>query len=300
MNVFITGATGYIGFTVSKALRRAGHDVYGLTRSKEKVAMLEANEIHPVIGSMQEPESYIDVAESCSVLIHAAVDYQHDTVDLDKKTVQTMLKLGEQGAMPKTFIYTSGCWVVGNTGRKAADETTPLKPAPSVAWRPEVEQMVLQSDSVNGLVIRPGCVYGERGGLTGMWFSGAVNGELSVVGNGSNRWTMIHVDDLADAYVRVAESGLSGEIFNISDRSRYTVKEMVEAVASVASYKGDIDYQPLDDALKQMGPMAQALALDQHVDARKAVRLLDWQPKFGGFVDDVETFYKAWKATNQS
>ena len=300
MKVFITGATGYIGFAVSKALRQAGHDVYGLTRSEEKAALLEANEIHPVQGNMQEPGSYMGVAESCSVLIHAAVDYQNDTVDLDKQTVQTMLKLGEKGATPKTFIYTSGCWVVGNTGHKAADETTPLKPAPSVAWRPEVEQMVLQSDSVKGLVIRPGCVYGGRGGLTGMWFNGAVNGSLSVVGDGSNRWTMIHVDDLADAYVRVAESGLSGEIFNISDRSRYTVKEMAEAVARAVSYKGEITYQPVDQAAKKVGPVAEALALDQHVDARKAVRLLGWQPKFGGFVDDVETFFQAWKAANQS
>ncbi|HKI47527.1 MAG TPA: NAD-dependent epimerase/dehydratase family protein [Balneolales bacterium] len=300
MDVFITGATGYIGLAVSKALRRAGHDVFGLTRSKEKATLLEANEVHPVTGSMQEPESYMKVAESCGVLIHAAVDYQNDTVDLDKQTVQTMLKLGEIGATPKTFIYTSGCWVVGSTGRKAADETTPLNPAPTVAWRPEVEQTVLQSASVKGLVIRPGCVYGERGGLTGMWFNGAENGGLSVVGDGSNRWTMIHVDDLADAYVRVAESGLSGEIFNISDRSRYTVKEMAEAVIRAVSYKGNIKYQPLDDAVKQMGPIAEALALDQHIDARKAVRLLGWEPKFGGFVDDAETFYHAWKAANGS
>ncbi len=299
MNVFITGATGYIGLAVSKALRRAGHDVFGLTRSKEKATMLEANEIHPVTGSMQEPESYMKTAESCGVLIHAAADYQNDTVDLDKQTVQTMLKLGEKGATPKTFIYTSGCWVVGNTGWKAADETTPLKPAPSVTWRPEIEQKVLQSESVKGLVIRPGCVYGERGGLTGMWFNGAVNGTLSVVGDGSNRWTMIHVDDLADAYVRVVESGLSGEIFNVSDRSRYTVKEMVEAVARAISYKGEIEYQPVDIAAKEMGPVAEALALDQHVDAKKAGRLLGWQPKFGGFVDEAETFFHAWKAANQ-
>lgn len=300
MKAFITGATGYIGFSVAKALRRAGHEVYGLTRNKNKAVTLKANEIHPVIGNMQTPESYVEVAESCSLLIHAAVDYENETVKLDEKTVNTLIKLGNKGAHPKTFIYTSGCWVVGNTGLKAADETTPLNPAPSVAWRPDVEQAVLQSNAVKGLVVRPGCVYGERGGLTGMWFSGAVNGNLSVVGDGTNHWTMIHVEDLADAYVRIAESGLNGEIFNISDRSRYTVKELAEAVARATSYEGTIEYQPVKEAVSNMGPVAEALALDQHVDSRKAVNLLDWQPKFGGFVDDAETFYKAWKAANQS
>jgi len=301
MKIFITGATGYIGYTVSKALRRAGHEVYGLTRSREKTPMLQSNEIHPVVGSMQDSESYSEVAESCELLIHAAVDYENDTVELDKQTVRSFIDMGNKGSVPKTFIYTSGCWVVGNTGWKAANESTPLKPAPSVMWRPAVEQMVLQTDSLKGLIIRPGCVYGERGGLTGMWFNGAVNEEnLTVVGDGSNHWTMIHVEDLADAYVRLAESGLSGEVFNISDRSRYRVKELVEAVARATFYKGEIHYQPLEEAVRMMGPIAEALALDQHVDARKAVNLLGWQPKFGSFVDDVETFYEAWKALNQS
>jgi hypothetical protein len=32
------------------------------------------------------------------------------------------------------------------------------------------------------------------------------------------------------------------------------------------------------------------------VDSRKAVRRLGWQPKFGGFLDGVTTYFEAWKA----
>ena len=39
-----------------------------------------------------------------------------------------------------------------------------------------------------------------------------------------------------------------------------------------------------------------ALALTQQVDSGKAVRLLGWQPRHGGFLDEVEVFYRAWKA----
>ncbi len=42
------------------------------------------------------------------------------------------------------------------------------------------------------------------------------------------------------------------------------------------------------------GDFADALALDQHVDSAKAVRLLGWQPRHGGFLDEVEVFYRAW------
>jgi nucleoside-diphosphate-sugar epimerase len=108
---------------------------------------------------------------------------------------------------------------------------------------------------------------------------------------------MVHGDDLADAYVRAAESGLSGEAFNVTDRSRSPVRRMVTAAARAARFQGDIRYVPLEEARKAMGPFADALALDQHADSRKAVRLLGWQPRHGGFVDEVDTYYASWKAS---
>jgi len=45
-----------------------------------------------------------------------------------------------------------------------------------------------------------------------------------------------------------------------------------------------------------MGDFAEALAINQHVDSGKAVCLLGWQPRHGGFLDDVEVLYGAWKA----
>ena len=39
-----------------------------------------------------------------------------------------------------------------------------------------------------------------------------------------------------------------------------------------------------------------ALALNQHVDSGKAVRLLGWQPRHSGFLDEVAVLYGAWKA----
>jgi len=107
---------------------------------------------------------------------------------------------------------------------------------------------------------------------------------------------MVHLDDLADAYVRAAESGLAGEIFNVTDRSRCTVLEMATAAARPSGYKGEIRPTPLADARKTLGDFADALALSQHVDSGKAVRLLGWQPRHGGFLDEVDVFYRAWKA----
>ncbi len=297
MKVLITGATGYIGFNAAIAYRRAGHEVWGLVRSADKASMLMRHEIHPVFGTMEKPESYLSVAQESSILVHAAADYRGDMSGLDKKTVEALLGTVGRGPRPKTIIYTSGCWVNGSTGRKLVNETMPLNPPKLVAWRPAVEKLVMEAEGVKGIVIRPGVVYGKKGGLTAMWFAAAYKEKaLSAVGDGSNYWAMVHVDDLAEAYVAAGESSLDGEAFNVNDRSRWTVSDMVNAVARVTGYGGEIKLFPVQEASKTMGDLAECLALDQYVDDRKAYHLLGWQPRHRGFVDEVETYFESWKA----
>jgi nucleoside-diphosphate-sugar epimerase len=296
MRVFVTGATGFIGMNVALALRRAGHEVWGMIRSEESRAKLARHEIHSVMGTMESPATYLSAAEKCSVMIHAASDQGSDRVNLDRQAIDALLSCGARGARPKTLIYTSGVWVYGNTGDRLVDESTPPAPAELVAWRPAHESLVLNASDVRGLVVRPGCVYGRQGSLTGQWFTGPSEGKSPlVIGDGRQRWAMIHVDDLAHGYLRLAESGRSGEIFNFTDRSRATVGEMASAVARAAGYSGPVTHTSLDEARTRMGAFADCLALDQHVDSRKAVRMLGWQPRHGGFLDLVDTYYAAWK-----
>jgi nucleoside-diphosphate-sugar epimerase len=122
---------------------------------------------------------------------------------------------------------------------------------------------------------------------------------LTAVGDGTNRWAMVHADDLADAYLRAGESGLAREAFNVTDRSRASVREMLKAVARVTGYTGETRLVPVADAASKMGPFAECLALDQHVDARKAVRMLGWQPRHGGFVDEASTCFLSWQAARE-
>ena len=297
MQVFVTGATGFIGFAVAAALRRAGYRVWGLTRSETKTRRLVQHEIEPVIGDLADPKTYLDVASECALLVHTGFDYSANGVAKDRTAIDTLLEAGRRGAKPKTFIFTSGAWVYGDTSDRMVDETTPPNPPKLVAWRPAHEQIVLQAGGVRGLVIRPGDVYGGPGGLTGQWFAGPSTGSPPlVVGDGRNRVPMVHVDDLADAYVRVATSGLAAEIFNVNDQSRFTVLEMATAAARAAGYQGEVRPTPLVEARKTLGDFADALALSQHIDARKVVRLLGWHPSHEGFLDEADVHYRAWKA----
>lgn len=300
MRVFVTGATGFIGSAVAAAFARAGHETYGLTRSESRIARLEAAEIVPVQGSMEEPDVWRSAAERCSVLVHCAVEYSERSWDLHRAALGALRDAGRDRA-GRVLLATSGVWVYGDTGDGAVDESSPLDPPTHVAPRPAVDAAVL---SWNGggfrtLVIRPGCVYGGSGSMTGAWFeSAARNGAARVVGDGTNRWAMVHRDDLADLYVKAAESGLGGEVVNATDRSRSTVLECAVAASLAAGASGRVEHVPVEQAVAAMGPYATCLALSQHVDSWKAVHRLGWTPRHGGFVDGAVRYFAAWKAAS--
>ncbi len=66
----------FIGEEVALGLRRAGYEVYGLVRSKEKAQFLMENEVYPVVGDLDDPNTYINVAKECNVYIHTAFDWK--------------------------------------------------------------------------------------------------------------------------------------------------------------------------------------------------------------------------------
>ena len=300
MKVFVTGAAGLIGFSVAHALARVGHEVHGLVRRPEKAARLPAAEIAPVLGASEDPGGYAAVAERCQVLVHCAAELSERFMDIDGRSVDALLSIAQRSSEPRLVVYTSGTWVYGDlpSGAVVDEGTSPL-PLPFITERVALERMLLNASQgrLRTIVIRPGLVYGGSGGLTASWFQSAeAEGAATLVGEGENRLGMIHVHDLADLYLRAIESPWGGEVFNATDRSRFTMRECAEAASRAAGAGGRIKQVPVNEAQRTLGPVAQGLALNQHVDSSKAARLLGWQPRHGGFVDAVDRFHAAWKA----
>ena len=298
MKVFVTGATGYIGTAVALRLKKAGHDVLALVRSKEKGAALQAAGVKLVAGDMGSPASYAAGAYGSAAVVHCAQEQSDKTVELDKKTLQSARDLlrGQVGA---TFIYTSGCWVAGETGETPADETTPLKPLEVVAWRPAHEQLALEmeKDGIRAVVVRPGIVYGGKGGVTGMLFgSAAKQGAAQLIGEGANHWPMVHLDDLAELYVRLVERAPAGSVFNAVNTSQRTQRELGEAASKAAGKGGAVTVLPLDKARAQLGAFADALTADQRLTSEKARNELDWRPRHEDFCAEADALFKAWQA----
>jgi nucleoside-diphosphate-sugar epimerase len=298
MNVFITGATGYIGSSVAEAFRRAGHQVWGLVLNAEQAPRLEQQEILPVIGDLRRPDSYRGIAAKCEALIHCAADYQHDWAGSDRQTIETMVAISQQTLRPKTVVYTSGSWVYGDTGGRPVDEGAPLATRIIAGGhRPATEQMLVKATGVRGLAIRPADVYGKREGFLGRWFAAAYRHQpLMIPGDGHNHVPLVHVDDLGAGYLLAVESGMDSGILNVADSSRLTLRELVAAIAQAVGDQVQIRSVPVSQAAQSMGAEAEIYAMDCLEDASKAAQLLGWKPRHNSFVEDAGIYFEAWKA----
>ncbi len=285
MNIFLTGATGYIGSAVADALMKAGHSVTGLARSDEAAGQLRLKGVTAHRGDLKSPSSLTGAASGLDGVIHTGTT---NDGGLDQAAILAMLEALNGSGKP--FVYTSGVWVLGNTGNTPADESAPLNPAALVAWRPAVERMVLETaqKGVRAIVIRPALVYGRGGGIPAdLVKSARDNGTARYVGTGKNHWPVIDVDDLADLYLRAVEHAPAGTLLHAVDDSAHNVSEVAEAASLGTGAEGRTVSWPLDEARKTLGAYADALVLDQRVSSAKATSMLGWKPRASGILDDL-------------
>jgi nucleoside-diphosphate-sugar epimerase len=286
MIVFVTGATGYIGTAVVQALRGAGHEVRGLARSPAAAEKLEFGGAEAVDGSLTELTVLARAARAADAVIHLGATGKADQADVDTAAVRAMLNAVEGTGKP--FIYTSGVWVLGNTGNVVADEDAPLDPSPLVAWRAEVEGTMRDAAAwgIRSAVLRPAVVYGRGRGTPGTFVSSARRkGVVRYVGDGTQRWPFVHVDDLADLYV-LALDAPAGTLLNAAAGPSLPVREVAEAAAQANGATAEA--WPLEEARAVLGAYADALALDQQVAAERAAGL-GWRPSRPSVLDELRT-----------
>ncbi|KAJ2488480.1 hypothetical protein IWW47_005378, partial [Coemansia sp. RSA 2052] len=249
-NVLILGASGYIGKEVSRAFSRAGFRVYGLVRSEEHVKILAQDEIYPIVSDIKRPETLIEYFDQADVIIDTSVDY-NEPAEYTRNLLSAVKQAGERRAQrggQLTFIHTSGVWVQGETGYQGASQDSILQPLESVEWRVKAEQDALalqRAPNVRVIVLRPALVYGRTGGYFDRLFSGLTAGTIRLPGTLENSLSTIHVDDLAELYVKVAERApvLKGQILTAANRSSEPVQDIVRAVRRLAG-KREIKVEP--------------------------------------------------------
>ncbi|MGE3403564.1 MAG: NAD-dependent epimerase/dehydratase family protein [Vicinamibacterales bacterium] len=303
MRIFLTGATGYVGSAVLDALLRNGHQVDALVRTPGKAEAISYGAVRPIVGDLAKPDTYAAAAEECDAIIHAAYEPKAAAA-VDRAAIDTLLGAASRRAAagsPATLIYTSGVWVLGHT-QGQADEDAPIDPPDLVRWRPEHERLVLSASggkSLRTIVLRPGIVYGGARGIVGDLIKDALNGLVRVVGTGRNHWPCVYDRDLADLYVRLATHPDAVGTYHANDEADERVDDIVDAIARHAKMRPDIRNVPIEEARAKLGPLADALALDQVVRSPRA-RALGWAPTLHSVAGNVARLQEEFRTAREA
>ncbi|GAB3850427.1 Rossmann-fold NAD(P)-binding domain-containing protein [Dactylosporangium cerinum] len=212
-------------------------------------------------------------------VVHTAATTGADRPAVDAAAVAAML-----AAMPgKHFVTTTGAPRARSSRAPVAEDDTAAEAGP-LAWLAAAEARVLTAAGVRGAVIRPPMVYGDGGGpVAGLVGRAREDGVARYAGDGLNRWSTVHVADLAVAYATVLEQRDTG-VFHVAE---HTPEPMADIVAAVGGAAG-VPVRPwsLEEALQTHGPLAGYLAMDAALDAGR-LRGLGWVPRFGEAVGGI-------------
>lgn len=290
--VFVSGGSGYIGLQVARAFRRNGYRVYALVRGEDKAAALRREEIIPVLGDLTKPETYIQYVKEAAIIVDNVFETSQPGLS-NKKLLDIVVETAEDGwKEKKTFIYTSGILIYGDHPDEVVDETTPIHPHPLAQWRIDHEKAVVGQDKINGVVIRPGFVYGYSGSFSSYLFN--ITGDTLVIkGKRERKWSWVHVDDLAQAYVLAVKRihAARGEVFNITSPSAPTWEELNLRAAKLVGFTGTVSYEPAGDDF--WSKFMDVSAVASH---KKASDVLGWQPHHLGLIEELPLLYETIKA----
>jgi 2-alkyl-3-oxoalkanoate reductase len=311
VRVFVAGATGAVGRPLISKLVAAGHEVTGMTRSDERAdevrsagaraALVDVFDADALQGAMIEAAPEVVIHELTDLpprMNFRKKDLYAGTNRVRTEGTRNLIR-GAQAAGAGRFLSQSIAFAYRPDGPPVKSEDDPLldnAPPPfssGVEALHEMEETVLGTQGLDGLVLRYGFFYGP--GTHYDATDGTITGDvrkrrLPIVGAGSGVFSFIHVDDAADATLAAVERGSPG-IYNIVDDEPAPMSEWVPVLAEAAGAKPPRRV-PAWLARLVGGRQAADFALElRGASNEKAKRELGWQPAHpswrSGFADSL-------------
>ncbi|MFL6599733.1 MAG: NAD-dependent epimerase/dehydratase family protein [Steroidobacteraceae bacterium] len=253
MRVLVAGATGAIGPYVVRRLVAAGHYVAALTRNESKAAAIRSAGAEPVLAdALKSGEVYPGVAAARpDVIVHEMTSLR-DAGDIRRfdrnfaltnrlrtEGLDNLLEAARQCGTSRILAQSFCGWPYARSGGPVKTEDDPLDPDPPRERRRTLdairylENRVLNTNNLTGLVLRYGAFYGPRTGILEPSVIAQVRQRrLPLIGSAAGSWSFVHVDDAAAATVIAVERGPSG-IYNIVDDEPSPVSVWLPALAAM-------------------------------------------------------------------
>jgi nucleoside-diphosphate-sugar epimerase len=280
LKIFVTGANGYIGGSVASALIAGGHKVRGLVRSKEKAAVVAAQGIEPVVGSLDDADLLRAEVQAAEGVINAASS-DH------RGAVETLIS-GLSGS-GKPFIHSSGSSIVadlamGEPSDRIFYETTPIEPLADKAARVAIDQLVLNAFGIRSAVLCNTMVYGNTLGppaqsvqIPALVRQAKSSGVARYIGRGLNRWSNVHIADVAALYILALAKAPAGSFMYV-ESGEEALGEIVKTIAASLGL-GPAQSLSAEQAIATWGRNMAVFSLGSNSRVRgKAAVNLGWVP----------------------
>jgi dihydroflavonol-4-reductase len=225
VTTLVTGASGFVGSAVARALLAAGEPVRALVRPNSARGLPGDLPLEPVVGDLDDPASLARAVKGCSALFHVAADYRLWVPEPEAMyrtnvagTRALLVAAAEAGV--RRIVYTSSVATLGlRADGGPADETTPAALADMVGHYKRSKYLaelavreLVEQHGLPAVIVNPSAPVGPRDARptpTGRMVLEAARGRIpAYVDTGLN---LVHVDDVAAGHLLAFERGLIGE-----------------------------------------------------------------------------------------
>lgn len=284
MKVFVTGGSGYIGRSLLRVLAAQGDSVTALVRSEASAKVVADLGATPLVGELTDAPLLRGAAAEADGVVHLALTGDERSGEVDRIAANALL----DGVGSNPYIHTGGSWAYGDTDGAVAEDAS-FAPPMVVAWRVPLEQQLLATrmQGKHPVIVRPGLVYGRSGGLPGFFLGeGLQAGAIGYLGDGTTHWSLVHVDDIADLYARALKAPAGTQYLGVTGVNVRT-RQVAEALSHAAGIPGQTRSVPIEELAQKLGPLAEALFLDQRFATTRAQEELGWIPQHRDPLDDL-------------
>jgi nucleoside-diphosphate-sugar epimerase len=312
-NIFVTGATGYIGGSVVTRLLEhpsaSSFQITALVRSADKAAKLESVGLKTAIGSLDELDKLTKLSSEADVVISMA---DADNLNATQAILKGLKSRHETEGKASILIHTSGTGVLIDNAKgmfacdtiyndNNVEQIESL--APTQPHR-NVDLEIIKADGegyVKTYIILPSTIYGIATGklvdigvqnphsiqLPHLIKYSLARGQAGIVGEGKNIWPDVNIEEIADLYIVLYDSIVSNPAtghgragFYFGENGEYTLYEGAKAVseAMLALGKGStLEPTPFTEEELKQTPTLVYLGTNSRCRADRS-RSIGWKP----------------------
>src|SRR5437899_2375351 len=245
MKAFITGATGFVGSHVARALAAQGAELRLLVRPTSRTENIADLRAETAVGDLREPESLKKAMAGCEFVFHVAADYRlwvRDPEQMYRSNVEgtrAIIRAAQESGV-RRVIYTSSVATMGFTREgHVAGEDSPVSIQDMVGHYKRskfmAEQIALEAghNGANVVVVNPTTPIGEydiKPTPTGRIVVDFLKRKFpAYVDTGLN---LVDVKECALGHISALEKGRSGERYILGGEN-LTLKQILDKLASI-------------------------------------------------------------------